>query len=53
MDYYELGLNDANVKILKKTIDNVTKSNKCNQCDVAFSQAGGYRTLAPPDISPH
>ena len=27
------GLKDTNVKIRKKTTDNVTKSNKCNQCN--------------------
>ena len=44
MDYYEPGLNDANVIIHKKTADNVTKSNKCNQCDFASSHAGNLRS---------
>ena len=43
LDNYDFGLKDANVKILKKTIDNVTKTNKCNQCDFAFSQTGDLR----------
>ena len=43
MDYRDFGLKDANVKILKKTSDNVTKSNKCNQCDFASPQAGNLR----------
>ena len=38
------GLKDANVKILRKNTDNVIKSNKCNQCDYASSQAGDLRT---------
>ena len=41
---YKFGLKDANVKILKKTIKNVIKSNKCNQCDYASSQTGHLRT---------
>ena len=43
MDNYDFGLNDANVKILKKIINNDTKSNKCNQCDFPSSQAGDLR----------
>ena len=43
MDYCDFGLKDATVKILKKTTDNVTKSNKCNQCDFASPQAGDLR----------
>ena len=43
METYDFGLKGANVKILGKTIDNVTKSNKCNQCDFASSQAGDLR----------
>ena len=38
-----LGLQDANVKIMKKNIDNVIKSHKCNQCDYASSHAGQLR----------
>ena len=34
---FDIGLKDANVKNLKKRTDNVTKSNKCNQCDFASS----------------
>ena len=34
MDNYDFGLKEANVKNPKKTIDNVTKSIKCNQCTV-------------------
>ena len=43
MDYCDFGLKDANVKSLKKTTDNVTKSNKCNQCDFASYEAGNLR----------
>ena len=43
MDNYDFGLKGANVKILGKTIDNMIKSNKCNQCDFASSQAGDLR----------
>ena len=32
MNYCDFVSKDANVKILKKTIDNVVKSNQCNQC---------------------
>ena len=39
----DIGLKDANVKKLKKRTDNVTKSNKCNQCDYASSRAGNLR----------
>ena len=42
-EHLDFGFKDANVKILGKTIDNVTKSNKCNQCDFASSQAGDLR----------
>ena len=38
MESLKFGLKDANVKILKNTIKNVIKSNKCNQCDYASSQ---------------
>ena len=37
------GLQDANVKIMKKNIDNVIKSHKCNQCNYTSSQAGHLR----------
>ena len=40
MDNYGFGLEDANVKNLKKTTDNVTKSINCDQFGVASSQAG-------------
>ena len=35
----DLGLKDANVKLRRKTTDNVNKSFKCNQCDYAASKA--------------
>ena len=44
MEHYEFVLKGANVKIPKKTTDNVIKSNKCNQCDYASSQAGDLKT---------
>ena len=44
MESFKFGLKDANVKILKKTIKNVIKSNKCNQCDYASSHTGNLRT---------
>merc|ERR1712218_523936 len=44
MESFKFGFEDANVKILKKTIKNVIKSNKCNQCDYASSRAGHLRT---------
>ena len=43
MENYDLVLKGANVKILRKTADNVVKSNKCNQCDYASSRAGHLR----------
>ena len=43
MDNYDFGLKEANVKNLKKTIDSVTKSIKCNQCEFASSQEGDLR----------
>ena len=43
MANYGFGLKDANV-ILKKTTENVTKSNKCTQCDFASSEVGSLRT---------
>ena len=43
MENYDLVLKGANEKIPKKTTDNVIKSNKCNQCDYASSQAGNLR----------
>ena len=36
-------LKDANVKLLKKTTSSAIKSNKCNLCDYASSQAGDLR----------
>ena len=43
MDNFEFGLKEANVKNMKKTIDNVMKSIKCNQCEFASSQEGDLR----------
>ena len=43
LEKYDFGLKDVNVTILKKTTGNVIKSNKCNQCDYASSQAGDLR----------
>ena len=40
---YDFGLKDARVKDLKRTTDNIAKSNKCNQCDFASSQAGNLK----------
>ena len=39
LENYDFGLNDANVKILRKNTTNVIKSNKCNRCDYAFENA--------------
>ena len=44
MENYDFVLSGANVRIPKKTTDNVIKSNKCNQCDYASSRAGNLRT---------
>ena len=35
---YDFDSNDENVKILKKKVNNVIKSNKCNQCDYTSSR---------------
>ena len=43
MDYCDFVSKDANVKILKKTTENVIKSNKCNQCEYASSNTGHLR----------
>ena len=43
MDNFDFGLKEANVKNPKKTIDNVTKSIKCNQCEFASSLEGDLR----------
>ena len=43
MENYDFDLKGANLKIPKKTTDNVIKSNKCNQCDYASYQAGDLR----------
>ena len=45
LEKYDSGLKEANlkVKILKKTTDNVTKSNKCNQCHYASSDSSHLR----------
>ena len=40
----DFDLKGATVKILKKTTDNVIKSNKCNQCQYASSSASHLRT---------
>ena len=40
MKNYDFGLNDANLKILKKATNNVIKSKKCNQFDYASSHTG-------------
>ena len=44
MEIEQTPLKDANVRFLKKTTNNVMKSNKCNQCDYASSRAGNLRT---------
>ena len=44
MENYDFVFKGANVKIPKKTTDNVIKSNKCNQCDFASSRAGNLRS---------
>ena len=44
MENYDFVLNGANLEIPKKTPNNVTKSNKCNQCDYASSRASHLRT---------
>ena len=44
MESFKFGLKDANVKILQQTIQNVIKSNKCNQCEYASSHTGNLRT---------
>ena len=44
MENYDFVLNGVNVEIPKKTPNNVTKSNKCNQCDYASSRASHLRT---------
>ena len=44
MENYDFDLKGANLKIPKKTTDNVIKSNKCNQCDYASYHAGHLRT---------
>ena len=43
MENYDFVLKGANVKIPKKTTDNIIKSNKCNQCGYASSRAGDLR----------
>ena len=44
IEIYDFVLKDAIVIILKKMTGNIIKSNKCNQCDYASSQAGNLRT---------
>ena len=41
---FDLGLKDANLKLLKKTTGNVIKSKKCNQCDYASRSSSHLRT---------
>ena len=41
---FDLGLKDANLKLLKKTTGNVIKSKKCNQCDYASPSSSHLRT---------
>ena len=43
LENYDLGLKDANAKILKKNADRVKKSHECNQCDYASSNTGHLR----------
>ena len=43
IEIFNLGSKDSNVKILKKTTDNIIKSNKCNQCDYASVQKDDLR----------
>ena len=40
LENYDFGLEDEDGKILKKTTD---KSNKCNQCEYASTQASSMR----------
>ena len=44
MDDCDFGLNAANIKILKKVNDTVTKSNKCSQCDFASYWPFNFKT---------
>ena len=43
MENNDFCLKGANVKLLKKTTGSAIKSNKCNLCDYASSQAGDLR----------
>ena len=43
MENYDFVLKGANVKVPKKTTDNVAKSKKCNQCGYSSSHAGDLR----------
>ena len=43
LENYDSDLKDANAKIQNKRTENATKSNKCNQCGYASSQAGTLR----------
>ena len=38
------GIKDPTVEIIMKKTNDVTKSNKCNQCEYASSHAGHLRT---------
>ena len=44
MENYAFGFKDKNMKTLKKTTENVIKSNKCNHCEYASSNTGNLRT---------
>ena len=41
---YDLGLKDANVKIMNRNTDKVIKSLKCNQCSYSSSRTGHLET---------
>jgi uncharacterized Zn-finger protein len=41
---YDVGLKDANVKIMNRNTDNVIKSHKCNQCSYSSSRTGHLET---------
>ena len=40
---YDFGFKDTNVKVLKKTTENVMLTKKCNQCRYASSNSGNLR----------
>ena len=43
LDIFDFGLQNANVKIMKKMTDNIVKLNKCNQCEYTSSRAENLR----------